>query len=101
MATLAGFSVTRGVAPDRAALLGALAAFKRQVRSHDVAVIYSTGHGVERNGRVYLLPGDYPMAKGYKAVTLRSRAVAVERIARACNASGRNFVFFAGCRTRV
>jgi hypothetical protein len=96
-----GFSIMQGVAPTRAALLGALAAFARQTREHDVAVVYSTGHGVEWNGTVYLLPGDYPLAGGYSGSKLRVAAVSVDRIATACRATKLNLVFFAGCRTRV
>ena len=58
-----GFSVVQGVAPDRASLVDALAGFGRVAAGHDVAVIYATGHGIESNGSVYLLPGDYPLAK--------------------------------------
>lgn len=94
-----GFSVVQGVAPPRAALLGALANFSRLALKHDVAVVYCTGHGVEWNGSVYLLPGDYPLNHGYSAARLRARAVSVEGIATACRASKLNLVFFAGCRT--
>ncbi len=94
-----GFSVVQGVAPDRAALLDALAQFRRISRKHDAAAIYSTGHGVESNGNVYLLPGDYPLRDGCSSARLRVRAVSVERIAAACHATTLNLVFFAGCRT--
>jgi len=94
-----GFSVIQGVAPQRAALLGALTNFRRVALEHDAAVVYSTGHGVERNGSVYLVPGDYPLKHGCSAAQLRARAVSVDRIARACRASKLNLVFFAGCRT--
>jgi hypothetical protein len=101
MLCASGFSVVQGVAPTRAALLGALAAFARQAPRHDVAMVYSTGHGVEWNGRIYLLPGDYPLLGGYSGAQLRSAAVSVDRIAAACRATNLNFVFFAGCRTHV
>ena len=94
-----GFSVMQGVAPGRAALLGALADFSRLAVKHDVAVVYCTGHGMEWNGGVYLLPGDYPLAHGCSPAKLRARAVTVDRIATACRASRLNLVFFAGCRT--
>lgn len=93
------FSVVQGVAPDRASLIEALASFGRVAAGHDVAVIYSTGHGIESNGRVYLLPGDYPLKDGCSAARLRTTAVPVERITAACRASKLNLVFFAGCRT--
>ena len=94
-----GFSVVQGVAGDRAALLAALAEFRRTSGKHEAAAIYSTGHGVESNGSVYLLPGDYPLKKGCSPARLRANAVSVDRIAAACRASALNLVFFAGCRT--
>jgi hypothetical protein len=94
-----GFSVVQGVAPDRASLIEALASFSRFAAGHDVAVIYSTGHGIESNGRVYLLPGDYPLKDGCSPARLRANAVPVARITAACRASQLNLVFFAGCRT--
>ena len=94
-----GFSVVQGVAPQRAAVLRALANFSRVALEHDVAVVYCTGHGVESNGGVYLVPGDYPLERGCSAAQLRAGAVSVDRIATACRASKLNLVFFAGCRT--
>ena len=60
-----GFSVTQGVAPQRRALLGALDTFARQSKDSDVALIYSTGHGIEIDGEVHLVPGDYPFTNGF------------------------------------
>jgi hypothetical protein len=94
-----GFSVIQGVAPGRAALTQAIAAFGRTAARHDAAVIYCTGHGVESEGRVYLLPGDYPVERGFSPARLRASAVPVPRIAAACRAPAINLVFFAGCRT--
>ena len=94
-----GFSVVQGVAPDRASLIAALADFGRVAARYDVAVIYATGHGIESNGSVYLVPGDYPLANGCSPARLRANAVSVDRIAAACRASMLNLVFFAGCRT--
>jgi hypothetical protein len=94
-----GFSVLQGIAPARGALLAALADFGQLAVKHDVAMIYCTGHGVEGNGGVYLLPGDYPLERGCSPARLRSKAISVDRIATACRASALNMVFFAGCRT--
>lgn len=94
-----GFSVVQGVAPSRTALRAALAQFARLSRRHDAAVIYCTGHGVESGGRVYLLPGDYPLKRGCSPAQLQTKGVAIDHIAAACRASKVNLVFFAGCRT--
>ncbi|UVT16798.1 MAG: caspase family protein [Nitrospira sp.] len=96
-----GFSVVQGIAPCRAALLDALDNFGRQALQHDVAVVYSTGHATEWNGRVYLLPGDYPLVGRGSPARLRTQAISVDRIATACRARRLNFVFFAGCRTLI
>ncbi len=96
-----GYSVRQGIAPDRASLLRALREFRAETKGGDSALIYSTGHGVECDGKVYLLPGDYPFEQGYARAVLDRCAVTVERIAQACSATGFNLMFFAGCRLRV
>jgi Caspase domain len=96
-----GFSVTQGVGPDRKALTLAPASFRRQSRHSDVSVIYSTGHGFEVDGEVYLLPGDYPLRLGVSRPQLQRHAVGVAKMVRAASARVLNLVFFAGCRTLV
>ena len=96
-----GFSVDQGIGPRRHELTGALASFRHRSRGSDIAIIYSTGHGVECDGTVYLLPGDYPVHEGYKKALLRNRAVSVSRIISAASAGTQNIVFFAGCRSHV
>jgi hypothetical protein len=96
-----GFSVLQGVAPNRQSLLSALRSFAVRSTGFDVAVLYSTGHGVDLEGRAYLLPGDYPFQCGYDAAVLRQHAVPVSRIAAACRARKVNLTFFAGCRAEV
>lgn len=73
-----------------------LADFARRSRDADAAVIYTTGHGVEVGGTVYLLPGDYPIAARDKA--LRQHALPLPEIARAPAAKATNLVFYGGCR---
>jgi hypothetical protein len=96
-----GFSVEQGVGPRREDLVEALAAFKRRSRRADVAVVYSTGHGIEVGGVVHLLPGDYPIRNGFRAADLRRYAVGVPRMTSAASAAKQNLVFFAGCRSHV
>ena len=96
-----GFSVIQGIGPKREELIQALRSFRHQSKDSDVAIIYSTGHGVESDGMIYLLPGDYPIHEGYRKDQLRTRAVTVDRIIRAASAREQNIVFFAGCRTKV
>ncbi len=54
-----GFSVEQGVSPRRTDILAALRAFRRRSSQADVGVIYCTGHGIETDGEVFLLPGDF------------------------------------------
>lgn len=96
-----GFSVDQGVGPHRAELRRALQSFRRRSEAADVAVIYSTGHGVEADGTVYLLPGDYPVGEGFAHGQLRRYGVSVTQLVGAACARAQNLVFFAGCRTLV
>lgn len=96
-----GFSVTQGVAPDRQSILVALRTFARASQRYDTAVIYSTGHGVESAGEVFLIPGDYPVEAGFRPGRLRTRAVSVASMVDACRGTKVNLTFFAGCRTLV
>ncbi len=73
-----------------------LAAFRSQSQQSDAAVIYTTGHGLEFGGSVFLLPGDYPVKEGNSA--LKSRALLLREIAASTSAKQMNLVFYAGCR---
>ena len=96
-----GFSVVQGIAPDRQSLVKALRSFAIKSKDFDVAVIYSTGHGVELGGQVFLLPGTYPRQHGDRASELRKHGISVRQIAAACKALKVNLTFFAGCRTEM
>jgi len=93
-----GFSVIQGVGPSREEILLALDTFCEASRDADMAILYSTGHGRECDGQVYLIPGDFPLKKGFGSEALARNAVPVEKITEACIASTMNLVFFAGCR---
>jgi caspase domain-containing protein len=101
MLALNGFSVEQGVAPTRADILSTLRAFRRRTTDADVGLIYCTGHGVESNGDVFLLPGDFPLRAGLNARAVRSFGVNVDRIQAALSGRAVNLLFFAGCRTHV
>ena len=96
-----GFSVLQGIGPKRAKLVAALAAFRARSKAAEVAVVYATGHGIEMDGQVHLLPADYPFTSGYSRKLLSAHAIAVNRIVGAARAESLNMVFFAGCRTVV
>jgi hypothetical protein len=101
MLAMHGFSVTQGVGSDRSDLLSALSMFERRSRPADVALIYSTGHGLEVGDTVYLIPGDFPPDELESAAGLRDRAISVDRMTASAHASRLNLVFFAGCRRQV
>lgn len=92
----AGFGVQTVLDPDRARLEIALKAFADRSLTSEVAVLYTTGHGTEVDGAVYLLPGDYPLSLG--RVALKERAVRLTTLGSALRARRANLVFYGGCR---
>jgi hypothetical protein len=96
-----GFEVDSGIGPSRNELLTALRSFRRGSQRSDVGVIYATGHGVELDGIVYLIPGDYPSRDGFGKAQLTRQAIRVAQIASAASARSQNLVFFGGCRERA
>jgi hypothetical protein len=92
----AGFEVQTILDPDRAKLEIALKEFAEHSTASEVAVLYTTGHGAEVEGTVYLFPGDYPFAQGSAA--LKERALSLTTLGAAARASRANLVFYGGCR---
>jgi len=93
----AGFAVQTAIDPDQSKLSSILTEFSERSRASDIAVLYTTGHGVEVDGTIYLLPGDYPLIYGKS--TLNERAIRLTRIGGAVRARKSNLVFYGGCRT--
>ena len=73
-----------------------LAEFGRRSEAADAAVIYTTGHGVEVDGMVYLLPGDFPASDGNSALT--TRALRISEIAGSVRARKASLILYGGCR---
>ncbi len=94
--TAAGFVTETAIDLDREAMLGTLDGFATRSRSADLALVYTTGHGVEVDGKVYLVPGDYPLSEGNAA--LERHAFPIARIAAAAHARRLNLIFYGGCR---
>ena len=92
----AGFDTTRALDLDDAKFRAALAAFRIKSADAEAALIYTTGHGVEIDGRVHLLAGNYPVEKG--AAALAQYGYPLSRISKAANARSVNLIFYAGCR---
>ena len=95
----AGFRVLRNTETGRAHLLDRLERFAAASAASDIAIIYSTGHGVHARGRTYLLPGDASGTLDDRSA--RGEGIPVVQIARAARSPVQNVVFFAGCRTRL
>jgi hypothetical protein len=75
-----------------------LAAFSREAGSADVALIYTTGHGVEVDGSARLVMHDFKLSAGLAG--LAERSISVAEIAKAATARAVNIVLFAACRNR-
>lgn len=59
-----GFTVTEGIDPDRAAMQGMTREFLRDAARAQIAVVYYAGHGVQIDGRNYLVPVDIQFQSG-------------------------------------
>lgn len=94
--TQAGFEVQTVIDPGRKELEVILGKFARHSADSDAALIYATGHGVDVDGAVYLLPGDYPFSQGKAA--LPHRAVGLTDLAASLRATSINLLFYGGCR---
>jgi hypothetical protein len=92
----AGFQVQTILDPDRAKLEIALKEFADHSAASGAAVLYTTGHGAEVEGTIYLLPSDYPLAQG--GAMLKERAICLTTLGSALRANRANLVFYGGCR---
>jgi len=92
----AGFEVRTALDPDRTELEAVLSEFAECSSASQAAVLYTTGHGAEVGGAVYLLPGDYPFSQGRAA--LEAYAVRLTTLGTRLRASRANVVFYGGCR---
>jgi tetratricopeptide (TPR) repeat protein len=59
-----GFTVTEGVDLDRAAMQSMIREFLREAARAQIAVVYYAGHGVQVDGRNYLVPVDIQFQAG-------------------------------------
>jgi hypothetical protein len=92
----AGFETEIALDLDLQGMREKLKSFEAASSSYDVATIYTTGHGVESKGVVYLVPGDFPLSQGENA--LHSSALPLPEIAKAVRAKTVNLVFYGACR---
>lgn len=92
----AGFKTEIALDLDLPGMKRKLAEFASVSVGYDVAVVYTTGHGIEVDGAIHLLPGDYPVAQGNRA--LPTRALKLQDVAHVLRARRGNLLFYGGCR---
>ncbi|UFZ04353.1 caspase family protein [Bradyrhizobium ontarionense] len=64
-----GFTVVEGIDLDRAAMQAKTRDFLREATRAQVAVVFYAGHGVQIDGRNYLVPTDIALSAGSDVVT--------------------------------
>jgi hypothetical protein len=84
----AGFGVTLALDPDADGLYDALARFASALRPGDEVVVYFAGHGVEVEGRNWLLPADMAPLRPGDEVKLRRAALATDDLLAEITARG-------------
>lgn len=92
----AGFETQTVIDPNSAQLRAALDSFAIRSSAADVALLYTTGHGVEVRGNIHLLLGDYPVAQG--SAPLATYGVPLGEIAASVKGRRASLVFYGGCR---
>lgn len=92
-----GFDVVRLIDGDKAAFAAALTEFGRKAQGADVALVYYAGHGVQVNGRNWLLPID---ADIIASTDLPGQAIKANDLLEIMEISGARLklVFFDACR---
>ncbi len=83
-----GFKVTRVLDADRRSLNRAVSHFSAEIRPGDEVVFYFAGHGIEVNGRNYLLPADVPSALPGDEEFVVSESIAADRVLSGFRARG-------------
>ena len=93
-----GFTTTEArLDIDLVSFRRALADFEIASRDADVAAFYFSGHGIEVNGRNYLIPVDAELARDVDA---EDEAISLERVLRATEAARRlRLVLIDACRS--
>lgn len=92
-----GFDVVRLINGDKAAFAAALTEFGRKSQGADVALVFYAGHGVQVNGRNWLLPVD---ADIIASTDLPGQAIKANDLLEIMEFSGARLklVFFDACR---
>ncbi len=75
-----GFEVTKLIDPKRLDLRRSMVNFSRQINPGDEVVFYFAGHGIEVDGRNYLLPADVPQVRPGEEDFVTGESVAADQI---------------------
>lgn len=75
-----GFDVTTLYDADRRQINGAVSTFANQIQPGEEVVFYFAGHGVEVDGRNYLLPADVPVVNLGDESYLTGESIAADRV---------------------
>jgi hypothetical protein len=92
-----GFEVRTLIDPAASELDSAFGDFGRRTEVADAAVIYTTGHGIEVDSEIFLLPGDMPLSR--EVADVPALGLRIERFAAHLRAQRVNLLFYAGCRS--
>jgi formylglycine-generating enzyme required for sulfatase activity len=90
-----GFQVSEHYNIDRADLLDALEAFRRQAEGADVALVYYAGHGMEVDGKNVVAPADMEIECENKTTL---RAVELDKLFAAAGPAPQQIVLLDACR---
>lgn len=93
----AGFDTRMIVDPDRGDRAAALRWLAEESKAADVALLYSTGHGIMHEEDGYLLDSDF--AQGWREDQLSSHAIKISELGVALKAKQANLLLFGGCRS--
>lgn len=95
--TQAGFQTEVLLDPNRTEREAALRRLETSSAGADVAILYSTGHGVMHDGEGYLLDSDFLL--GWREEALAAHALRIADLGTGLRAAKANLVLFGGCRT--
>jgi TPR repeat protein len=86
--TRAGFRTELVLDPDERTMLSALSTFAAGLNPGDEVAFFFAGHGVEIDGRNYLLPADIPLVGPGQELIVSRQAVPVSDVIASFNARG-------------
>lgn len=92
----AGYRTEMSVVKRASDYLREVTDFGRRSKEADVAVIYTTGHGVQIGDVIYILDSSFAISSGVG--DFDNRAVNLARVEEVLEATSGNFLFYAGCR---